>query len=50
MTDIRQLLMEANPVPAVQVPDALRAELMAEVQRTPPPVRRGRRIQWPCPA
>lgn len=50
MTDLRQLLMEANPVPAAQVPDALRAELLAEVRRTPPPERRRRRIQWPLPS
>jgi hypothetical protein len=50
MTDIRQLLMEVNPVPQVEVPDALRAELMAEVRRTPPPERRRRRLQWPIPS
>ncbi len=50
MTDLRQLLADANPVPAVQVPEALRAELMAEVLRTPPPQRRRIRVQWPIPS
>lgn len=51
MTDLRQLLADANPVPAVQVPEALRAELMAEVLRTPPPPQRRRiRVQWPIPS
>lgn len=46
MTDIRQLLMEANPVPdRVEVPALVRAEVFAEVRRTPPPTRR----RWPLP-
>ena len=50
MTDIRQLLMEANPVASrVEVPDVVRAEVMAEVHRTPPRRRFTRRWQWPLP-
>lgn len=47
MTDIRQLLVDANPVPRAEVPDTVRAELFAEVRRTPPPARR--RWRWPLP-
>jgi hypothetical protein len=51
MTDIRQLLMEANPVLRAEVPDALRAELFAEVRRTAPPAGRVRRPwRWPLPS
>lgn len=48
MTDIRQQLVDANPVPRAEVPEALRAELFAEVRRTPPRTSRFRR-RWPLP-
>ncbi|MBO9534114.1 MAG: hypothetical protein J7513_14175 [Solirubrobacteraceae bacterium] len=48
MTDSRQMLIDANPVERIEIPAALRAELFAEVRRTPAPRRLiSRPWKWP---